>query len=202
MLQDSWRYSFFALGQGSKAFVNDTIWTVALGAAAGGAAAASPDRVLVRAGVGAAAAVAACVGRCRPGCMPRLTGVGSGCRASRPRPRYLSRTRPAAAPDSCASTGSVSSPGLAAVGYVQAASLLMGPFLVIFMGISLVTVPEATRILHRSPRLCGLLRPCRRGTGDPGAVPGGWFCCSRSRAGSAPAAARQQWQPVYRLVSG
>ncbi len=28
MLQDSWRYSFFALGKGSKAFVNDTIWTV------------------------------------------------------------------------------------------------------------------------------------------------------------------------------
>ena len=29
-LQDSWRYSFFALGKGSKAFVNDTIWTVTL----------------------------------------------------------------------------------------------------------------------------------------------------------------------------
>ena len=41
--------------------------------------------------------------------------------------------------------------GLAAVGYVQAAGLLMGPFLVVFMGISLVTVPEAARILRRSP---------------------------------------------------
>ena len=28
----------------------------------------------------------------------------------------------------------------------------MGPFLVIFLGISLVTVPEATRVLRRSPR--------------------------------------------------
>ena len=28
LLQDSWRYSFFALGgQGGKAFVNDTVWT-------------------------------------------------------------------------------------------------------------------------------------------------------------------------------
>ena len=33
MLQDSWRYSFFAAGKGSRAFVNDTIWTVTLGVA-------------------------------------------------------------------------------------------------------------------------------------------------------------------------
>ena len=41
--------------------------------------------------------------------------------------------------------------GLSAVGYIQEGSLLMGPFFVIFMGISLVTVPEAARQLRRSP---------------------------------------------------
>ena len=30
MLQDSWRYSFFALGRGSQAFLNDPVWAVAL----------------------------------------------------------------------------------------------------------------------------------------------------------------------------
>ena len=30
MLQDSWRYSFFALGRGGQAFLNDTVWAVAL----------------------------------------------------------------------------------------------------------------------------------------------------------------------------
>src|SRR5215813_6049356 len=30
LLQDSWRYSFFALGRGSRAFLNDTVWAVAL----------------------------------------------------------------------------------------------------------------------------------------------------------------------------
>jgi hypothetical protein len=40
--------------------------------------------------------------------------------------------------------------GLAAVGYIQEGSLLMGPFFVIFMGISLVTVPEAARSLRKS----------------------------------------------------
>src|SRR6201996_7861422 len=30
LLQDSWRYSFIALGRGSQAFLNDTIWGVTL----------------------------------------------------------------------------------------------------------------------------------------------------------------------------
>ena len=28
MVQDSWRYSFFALGRGYLAFINDTVWAV------------------------------------------------------------------------------------------------------------------------------------------------------------------------------
>ena len=28
MLQDSWRYAFFAVGRGRQAFLNDTIWTL------------------------------------------------------------------------------------------------------------------------------------------------------------------------------
>ena len=50
--------------------------------------------------------------------------------------------------------------GLAAVGYLQAAGTLMGPFMVIFFGMGLVALPEAARILRRSPRhmalFCGL----------------------------------------------
>jgi peptidoglycan biosynthesis protein MviN/MurJ (putative lipid II flippase) len=34
--------------------------------------------------------------------------------------------------------------------------LLLGPFMVVLMGISLVTVPEAARVLRRSPRHLGL----------------------------------------------
>ena len=30
LLQDSWRFSFFALGHGGHAFLNDTIWTIVL----------------------------------------------------------------------------------------------------------------------------------------------------------------------------
>ena len=73
MLQDSWRYSFFALGRGSQAFLNDTIWAVAL----------LPALVLLRmtghANVfwfvfawGAAAAVGAAVGPLQARVMPRM----------------------------------------------------------------------------------------------------------------------------------
>ncbi len=42
--------------------------------------------------------------------------------------------------------------GLATVGDVRAAEILMGPFLVVLMGISQVAVPEASAVLARSPR--------------------------------------------------
>ena len=29
LLQDSWRFAFFALGRGSQAFLNDLVWAVA-----------------------------------------------------------------------------------------------------------------------------------------------------------------------------
>ena len=30
LLQDSWRYAFFALGRGSQALLNDTVWAVSM----------------------------------------------------------------------------------------------------------------------------------------------------------------------------
>jgi hypothetical protein len=42
--------------------------------------------------------------------------------------------------------------GLAAVGYIQAATTLMGPFRIIFLGMGLFMVPEAVSLLRRSSR--------------------------------------------------
>jgi hypothetical protein len=51
--------------------------------------------------------------------------------------------------------------GLAAVGAVRGAQLLLGPFLAVLMGMSLVSVVEAGRVLRRAPhrlsRFCLLL---------------------------------------------
>ena len=154
LLQDSWRYSFFALGRGSQAFLNDTIWTLTL----------IPALVLLRAtghanvfwfvfAWGATAAVAAAVGPLQARVMPRLSGAWEWVSRHRDLgPRYLAEGTTNSASSQLRNYGVGLILGLAAVGYVQAATTLMGPFMVIFFGMGLVTLPEAARILRRSPR--------------------------------------------------
>jgi O-antigen/teichoic acid export membrane protein len=154
MLQDSWRYSFFALGRGSQAFLNDTVWTVTL----------IPALVLLRAtghasvfwfvfAWGAAAGVAAAIGPLQARAAPRLSGAWEWVsRHSDLGPRYLAEGTANNAAGLLRNYGVGLILGLAAVGYVQAATTLMGPFMVIYFGMGLVTLPEAARVLRRSPR--------------------------------------------------
>ena len=154
MLQDSWRYSFFALGRGSQAFLNDTVWTAAL----------IPALVLLRAtghsnvfwfvlAWGAAAAVAAAIGALQARIVPRLSRAWEWVSHHRDLgPRYLAEGTANSASSQLRNYGIGLILGLAAVGYVQAATTLMGPFMVIYFGMGLVTLPEAARVLRRSPR--------------------------------------------------
>jgi O-antigen/teichoic acid export membrane protein len=154
MLQDCWRYSFFALGRGSQAFLNDTIWTVTL----------LPALVLLRenghAGVfwfvfawGATATVAAAIGSLQARVIPRLPRTWEWLWRHRDLgPRYLAEGTANSASTVLRNYGLGFLLGLMSLGYIQAASTLMGPFMVIFFGMGLVTLPEAARILRRSPR--------------------------------------------------
>ena len=154
LLQDSWRYAFFAIGRGSRAFLNDTVWALAL----------LPALVLLKmtghANVfwfvfawGAAAAVGAAVGPLQARVVPRLSAAWAWVSQHRDLgPRYLAENTSNSGAGQLRTYGIGLILGLAAVGYVQAATTLMGPFLVVFMGMSLVTVPEAARVLRRSPR--------------------------------------------------
>ena len=165
LLQDSWRFSFFALGRGSQAFLNDTIWTLAL----------LPALVLLRrtghADVfwcvfawGAAATVAAAAGSLQARVLPRLpSGWGWVWRHRDLGPRYFAEGTANSGQNQLRNYGVGLILGLAALGYVQAASTLMGPFMVIFFGMGLVLLPEAARILRRSPRHLPLFCACASG---------------------------------------
>jgi O-antigen/teichoic acid export membrane protein len=154
LLQDSWRYSFFALGQGGKAFVNDTIWTLTL----------VPPLLVLRvlhynsvfwlmAAWGVAATVAAGIGALQARVIPSPSQAWIWLAKHRDLGvRYLMENTSNSGAGQLRVYGLGIIVGLAAVGIVQAAALLMGPFLVIFLGMSLVTVPEATRILQHSPK--------------------------------------------------
>jgi O-antigen/teichoic acid export membrane protein len=154
LLQDSWRYSFFALGNGRGAFLNDMVWASAL----------VPALLFLRltghADVfwyvfawGAAAAVGAAAGPVQARVIPRLSQARGWISRHRDLgPRYLAENTANSGAAQLRLYGVGIIIGVAAAGYVQAANTLMGPFLVVFMGFSLVTIPEAGRVLRRSPR--------------------------------------------------
>lgn len=154
MLQDSWRFSFFAAQRGWQAFLNDAIWGAIL----------LPALVLLRAtghgnvfwftlAWGGGACVAALAGVVQAGMLlPRpslalrwLSQHGDlGV-------RYLFEGTSANVAGQARGYGTAAIAGLAAVGYVQASVTLMGPMTVLILGMGLVAIPEAARLAHRSP---------------------------------------------------
>ena len=203
MLQDSWRYSFFALGKGSKAFVIDTIWTVALGVALEGLRLWHHQTVFWFVLMwGLTANLAALCGVAQARLVPRLRGVGEWLSGMRDLgPRYLIENTASSGSGQLRiyAVGLVA--GLTAVGYVQEGSLLMGPFFVIFMGISLVTVPEATQMLQRSTvhlqRYCALVGA---GLSMLALCWGLILLFALPRGLGTLLLHAKQWQPVYGLV--
>ncbi|MDQ1065970.1 hypothetical protein [Streptomyces canus] len=155
LLQDAWRFSFFAAGAGRKAFVNDVVWGVALVPAMVVA-----DRVgTVAAFVlawGASATVAAGYGYLQSGIRPRMTKARGWLREQRDLGyRYLVENVSLSGANQLRAYGLGAIVGIGAVGAVRGAELLMGPFLAVLMGLSLVTVPEAARVLRQTPQRLG-----------------------------------------------
>jgi O-antigen/teichoic acid export membrane protein len=154
LLQDSWRFSFFAAGRGFHALLNDTIWAAVL----------VPSLVILKRtghssvfwfvlAWGLAAAAGAIAGPLQSGVMPRLSRLPAWISAQRDLgPRYLLEGTANSLSTQLRNYSVGLLLGLAALGYVQGASTLMGPFMVIFFGMGLVTLPEAARVLRRSPK--------------------------------------------------
>src|SRR5690606_29047933 len=82
LLQDAWRFAFFAAGTGRKAFVNDVVWGVALVPAMVVAARVGSVSAFVLAW-GGSAAVAALYGCLQSGIRPHLSGARAWIRAHR-----------------------------------------------------------------------------------------------------------------------
>ena len=153
LLQDSWRYSFFALGNGKPAFLNDTIWALTL----------LPALVLVRSSGhadvfwfvlawGGSATVAAAAGPFQAGVAPTLARAWTWLSRHRDLgARYFAEGTTWSVVSQLRTYGIGLILGLAALGYVQAANTLMGPLTILWLGMSMVAIPEAARILRNSP---------------------------------------------------
>ncbi len=153
MLLDAWRFAFFSIGRGRAAFGIDVIWTLSLISALAGlhlAGSASVDASILA--WGATATFAGLLGAAHGRVLPRLGSVPGWLRRHRDLAgRYLAEnvTFAGASQIRAVVLGGVTS--LAAVGQLRASEMLMGPFVVILMGISQVAVPETARVLRSNP---------------------------------------------------
>jgi O-antigen/teichoic acid export membrane protein len=157
MLQDAWRFAFFSSGQAWKAVVNDGLWAtlqlVALVALLVTHTAGVFSCVIV---FGGAATVSAVVGVWQVGLWPRMGSAMQWIRANIDLgARYMIENVSISGARQLRFTALGGITGLVAVGQVRAAEMLMGPFLVILMGMSQVAVPEASRILRGAPERLG-----------------------------------------------
>lgn len=151
-LQDSWRFAFFSSGQGGKAFLSDITWAVVLVPLL---FLASRDPSVTRFVLawGAAAAVAALVSGLQAGILPRLFRSRQWLTHHRDLSlRYLAENLTISGAYQLRMYGLGAFAGVAAVGTVRGAEILLGPFFIVLSGVGLVAVPEAARALRRSVR--------------------------------------------------
>ena len=201
-LQDSWRFAFFARGRGSSAFINDLVWTVLLVLvlvllhSRGNGSAATCLLAF-----GGTATLAALIGVVQASILPRPNRAVEWLRTQRELSvRYLIENVSISGASQLRSFVLGAAAGLAAVGYVRASEILMGPFFVVLMGISQVAVPEASRVFRQSPgrlkRFCFVLG------GSQAAAAGAWGLALMVvlPLGPGPALLKELWAPTSQLL--
>lgn len=160
LVQDSWRYALFARERGRSAFANDLFWLVTQLPALVLVVAAGHDvalaSLLVWGGAGTAAAL---IGGYQVGVRLDPSRSGAWLRDHRDLvPRYVGEAMASLTSSQVALYGVGAAAGLTTLGELRVGQLLIGPVLVIFIGLQLVAVPMAIRALavsvDRLYRLC------------------------------------------------
>lgn len=160
LVQDTWRYAMFAAERGRSAFLNDLSWlgiqvpTLILVVAMGRDIA--PAGLLAWGGAGTAAAL---FGGYQAGVRLDPSGSWSWLREHRVLvPRYVAEAMASLTSSQVALYGVGAAAGLTTLGELRVGQLLIGPVLVVFIGLQLVAVPMAVRALAVSVahlrRLC------------------------------------------------
>jgi O-antigen/teichoic acid export membrane protein len=150
LLQDTWRYAFFAAGRGRQAFVNDLAAAAALPALAALAETTHAVGLFVLAW-GGAGACAALVGALQARLAPAPIAGPSWIRSQRDLALPYLGEFAALGAGEAALFGVAGLAGLAAAGALRAGQILVGPLRVLFLGVRLAAVPEGVRLL-RDPR--------------------------------------------------
>jgi hypothetical protein len=154
LLQDSWRFAFFAQGKGRLAFQNDLAWAAAMVPLFLFAGSRDPSAGRLLLAWGASAGVAAVYGSRQARVVPRVRFFLAWLRRHWDlAPRYLGEFMAMVGSSQIAIYAVGSMIGLGAVGGFRGSQILLGPLNVVFMGIGLVAIPEGVRLLGTSRKL-------------------------------------------------
>lgn len=202
LLQDSWRFAFFAAGRGSQAFLNDLVCAVGLIPALGLIWALGERSVFWYVlAWGASAGLGAAVGPLQAKVVPRVSDAWRWVVRHRDLgPRYLVEGTANSVWSQLESYGVSALLGLAALGDIQAANTMMGPFMVVFFGMGLVLLPEAVRLQRRSTTQMAAF--CVVAAAGLAAVAVGWAVVLwiALPKGLGYFALHTLWRPAYRLL--
>jgi O-antigen/teichoic acid export membrane protein len=153
MVQDAWRYAFFAQGRAVQAFVNDLVWSIALVLTMGPVLAQGTSSVSwYVVAWGAAATVGAVAGLVQARLFPRPDRALSWWREQSDLLReYVAQFGALQGAARLGDFGVGAVAGVRALGSLRGAQMLLGPLNVLVMGARLIAVPEAVRLLDSSP---------------------------------------------------
>jgi O-antigen/teichoic acid export membrane protein len=152
LVQDLFRNAFFARRKGAWAFANDFVWALAMFSAIGLVLARGDGSVSSFVLIwGGSAAVAALFGMLQARVLPRPQRALLWWREQKDLiPSLLGEIGALTGSRQLALYGIGAVVGLAGVGGMRGALLLLGPLNIIFMGTRIMAVPEAVRLLNRS----------------------------------------------------
>jgi len=160
LLQDAWRYAFFAVGRGRSAFANDGVWAAVMLPAVVVMALQGAGIFWLVLAWGGAATVAGVFGLAQSGIRPRPASIAAWWHEQ----RDLAVRFTAESMTSVLSTQAVlyalgAVIGLASVGALRAGQLLLGSVNILLQGVQLVAVPEAVVAAAAGPvRLLRVVR--------------------------------------------
>jgi O-antigen/teichoic acid export membrane protein len=162
LVQDVWRFAFFARGRGSAAFLNDLVWVVAMFAVFGLLRHYNVSSVAwLTLGWASAGALAGIVGVFQLKVRP--SGPFAALRWLRGHrdiaPRFFAEFGVSTGLSNLTLFAIGAIAGLGEVGRLRAGEIALGPLTVLFAGAGLVATPEGVRLLRESPRR--LVRGCR-----------------------------------------
>ncbi len=152
ILQDAWRYAFFASGNSSRAFVNDLVWVILLALGLVFVLterhhSASQFMLIWGLSANGASFVGSLQSRVIPGPWHALMWLREQSDLGL---RFLGEFIALTGATQLMLYGLAIVSGVASAGAIRGGMVSMGPFSILLMGVSLVSVPEAVRVARTS----------------------------------------------------